>query len=125
IPAGCRGSARWWCSAMSDATAELSRTLTARACGLAIELAGVVERHGSADAGADRTAVFLRDWAGTCRTDAFVPLSRQASEQPLDRVVDHFGLGATERELLLLAGLPEEHEGLAGTFRALNPNGEP
>ena len=106
-------------------TTELSRTLTARAGGLAIALAGAVERHGSVDAGADRTAAFLRDWAGMCRTDGVVPLLRRASEQPLDRVVSHFGLDATECELLLLAGLPEEHEGLASTFRALNPHGEP
>jgi hypothetical protein len=101
--------------------AVLSRMLTARAADLAITLAGVVERHGSADAGADRTAAFLRDWAGTCRTDVVFP----PSVQPLDRVAGHFGLGRPERELLLLAGLPEEHEGMASTFRALSPRGEP
>ena len=43
----------------------------------------------------------------------------------MDRVVAHFGLSPYEVDLLLLAGLAEEHEGLAGTFRALHPYAEP
>jgi hypothetical protein len=36
-----------------------------------------------------------------------------------------FGLSPAEEELVLLAGLPDEHEGLAATFRSLHPAGEP
>src|SRR5574337_827232 len=43
---------------------------------------------------------------------------------PLDRVADEFGLGAIEVNLLLLAAMPEEHEGYASVLRTLNPRGE-
>ncbi len=36
-----------------------------------------------------------------------------------------FGLTETEVDLVLLAGLADEHEGLAATFRSTNPAGEP
>lgn len=101
-------------------TAEFSRRLTARAARFAAALADTIERHGSADSGADRTAAFLRDWAQRSGP----PLLSLAGE-PLEGVADHFGLSPLERDLLLLAGLPEEHEGLAGTFRLLHPYGEP
>ena len=94
---------------------EVSRRLTARVAAQAIALAAVIERHGSKDAGADRTASFLREWAGTSRPDAVLTLTRASLDHPLDRVAAHFGLSPYEVDLLLLAGLAEEHEGLAGT----------
>lgn len=100
---------------------EVSRRLTARVAEQAIALAAVIERHGSKDAGADRTAKFLREWAGTSR----LTLLPASPDHPLDRVVAHFGLSRPETDLLLLAGLAEEHEGLAGIFRALHPYAEP
>ena len=45
--------------------------------------------------------------------------------QPFDRVAERFDLRSAEQDLLLLAGLPDEHEGLASTFRAMHPHGEP
>ena len=106
-------------------SAEVSRRLTARAADQAVALAAVIERHSSTDAGADRTMVFLREWAGTSRPDTGPTLTRPSLDHPLDRVVAHFGLSPHEVDLLLLAGLAEEHEGLAGTFRALHPYAEP
>ena len=106
-------------------SAEVSRRLTARAADRAVALAAVIEHHGSTDAGADRTAVFLREWSGTSKPDAGPAPTRPSLDHPLDRVVAHFGLSPHEVDLLLLAGLAEEHEGLAGTFRALHPYAEP
>lgn len=48
-----------------------------------------------------------------------------ALPQPLDRLTDALGLTAFEVDLLLLAGLPEEHEGLSAIMRELHPRGEP
>lgn len=44
--------------------------------------------------------------------------------QPLDRLVAALALTPSEVDLLLLAGLPEEHEGYASVLRTLNPKGE-
>ncbi|MQA90378.1 MAG: AAA family ATPase [Gemmatimonas sp.] len=44
---------------------------------------------------------------------------------PLDRLVERFGLSNLEVDLLVLAGLPDEHEGFAGILRTLHPGGEP
>jgi hypothetical protein len=48
-----------------------------------------------------------------------------SSSAPLDRLVAAYALDPSERDMLLLAGLPEEHEGLASTFRSLHPRSEP
>jgi hypothetical protein len=44
---------------------------------------------------------------------------------PLERLADGLGLAPIETELVLLAGLPEEHEGYGSVLRALHPRGEP
>jgi hypothetical protein len=44
---------------------------------------------------------------------------------PLDRIVERLSLAPAEIDLLLLAGLSEEHEGLAAILRTLNPRHEP
>jgi hypothetical protein len=43
---------------------------------------------------------------------------------PVDRLVRRFGLSTAEVELLLLAGMPEEHEGYAAVLRSLHPRSE-
>ena len=43
----------------------------------------------------------------------------------LQRLADGLQLSQLEVELLLLAGLPEEHEGYAAVLRQVNPHGEP
>ncbi len=45
--------------------------------------------------------------------------------QPLDRLAQSLSLTPGEIEVLLLAGLSEEHEGLAAVLRSLHPRGEP
>jgi hypothetical protein len=43
---------------------------------------------------------------------------------PFDRLTIRFSLSPAEVELLLLAGMPEEHEGYAAVLRSLHPRGE-
>src|SRR4051794_37643630 len=45
--------------------------------------------------------------------------------QPVDRLVTGLGLGAGERELLVLALLGHHHEGVAAVLRGLHPHGAP
>ena len=54
------------------------------------------------------------------------PLSRRSggSLQPIDRLAEAMALSPIEVELLLLVGMPEQHEGFAAVFRALHPRGE-
>ncbi|HEY2959209.1 MAG TPA: ATP-binding protein [Actinomycetota bacterium] len=98
-----------------------SLDLSARAATLALRLAGVLEATCSPASGAPASAAFLRRWADAAI--GALPAPRHAG--PIDHLADRFRLSADERDLLLLAGLPEEHEGLAGTFRSLHPGGEP
>ena len=44
---------------------------------------------------------------------------------PLDRLVAALSLSHVEIDLLLLAGMPDEHEGFSGVLRSLHPRGEP
>ena len=44
---------------------------------------------------------------------------------PIDSLVDRLRLTPTERDLILLAGMAEEHEGYASVLRSLHPRGEP
>jgi hypothetical protein len=99
----------------------VSRELSARAAELAQRLAALLESTCSPESGAPAAVGFLRDWAEA--TIAAAPGTTHRG--PLDALVERFGLCAAERDLLLLAGLPEEHEGLAGTFRSLHPRSEP
>jgi hypothetical protein len=101
------------------APGETSRQLTARAARLALAVADVVEGSASSESGAVHAVSFLRDWASSA--SAVLP----GAPQPLDLLADHYQLCPAEVELLLLAGLAEEHEGLASTIRALHPRGDP
>ena len=46
------------------------------------------------------------------------------SPHPLDRLAASLALTALEVDVLLLAAMPEEHEGYASVLRSLNPRGE-
>ena len=94
-------------------------TLLTRAAQLATELAEVVERFSGTVTEASETAAFLRDWART------VEPGDVSEPQPLDHLARRFELSPVELDLLVLAGLPEVHEGIAASFRSLNPNDEP
>jgi len=98
----------------------MSQELSARVATLALDVAAVLELHCSPESGAADAVAFLRSWAET--TTASPPATTSG---PLDRLVARFGLTERECDLLLLAGLPEEHEGLSSTMRQLHPQGEP
>jgi hypothetical protein len=101
---------------------EISRDLSARAAGPARRLADFVAGNGSEDAGATATAAFLRRWARTAQ-DAAPKTPPQRN--PIRELVSRLGLTEVERDLLLLAGLPDEHEAMAVTFRQLHTRGWP
>jgi ATPase family associated with various cellular activities (AAA) len=104
-----------------------SHALSARAAGLALRLADLVEARASAESGAEAAAAFLRDWAGSARPGPGQPSDPLAAApgHPLAALASRLRLTGVEVDLLLLAGLPEEHEGLASTLRNLHPRGEP
>ena len=109
---------------MSEQT---SRSLSARAAVVARRLADIVEETCSPESGAPAASAFLREWADSASRGASTgagPDPDTLAEQPLDRLVRRLGIGPAERDLILLAGLPEEHEGVAGTMRSLNPGGD-
>jgi hypothetical protein len=93
--------------------------LGARLAALARRIADLLTDVCGAEPSAAEASAYLRSYASAAEdTDPIDPA-------PLERLADHFGLTPDERTLLLLAGLPEEHEGLASTFRALHPRAEP
>jgi hypothetical protein len=100
---------------------------------LAGRLADLLERLPSADQGplaesrsflnaVYESAGFDRP-AGTWRGG---PLDRRPKGEPhpLDRLAASLRLSPLEVDLLILAGMPDDHEGLAGIMRLLNPGGE-
>ncbi|MFE2480428.1 AAA family ATPase [Streptomyces sp. NPDC059389] len=103
----------------------ISRDLSRRAAEIALRVAELLENLCSEEAGGESVA-FLRDWAaGAAQRAAAAPGARPPADTPLDRLVHRFGLGSLETDLVLFAGLPDEHEGLARTFRTMNPCGAP
>lgn len=73
--------------------------------------------HAFHSVSADRS---LREWSGNA-------LERQVDGQwhPIERLAYGFALSPFEVDLLLLAGLAEEHEGYADIFRTLHPLARP
>jgi hypothetical protein len=73
------------------------------------------------DAPLAQNLAFLRAASGTVPTT----LPAMDDSEPLARLKARLGLGESEVDLLLLAGMPEDHEGYAAVFRTLHPRGEP
>jgi hypothetical protein len=94
-------------------------TLSARAEAMARSVADVIELRGSTESGAGETAAFLRAWADGSRAAV------ESLTCPLDRLAARLRLTEHECDLIVLAGLPDEHEGIAATFRSIHPQGEP
>lgn len=102
---------------------DTAAVLTALAARMANRLAEVLLAHCSAESGGPEAARFLSSWA-----DSVVVLDHPApAAQPrtLRRLVAGHGLSAVECDLIVLAGLAEEHQGIAATLRTLHPAGEP
>jgi hypothetical protein len=98
-----------------------SRALSARTARLAVRVAELLDDSCSEQSGAAEAARFLRTWSTSVTAAAGQPAARQ----PIDLLARRYGLDDCETTVLLLAGLPEEHEGLASTLRQVHPNGEP
>ena len=98
-----------------------SLALSAQAARVALRIAALLEAN-CTPASSQPTVAFLQAWAEHARQAC--PGAADPSS-PLERIRERYELGPLARDLLLLAGLPEEHEGLAGTFRALHPQGDP
>jgi hypothetical protein len=101
-----RGPQEWASLLLSEQAADLAR-----------RVAALLLSTSSAESGGADAAGFFRRWADAAGGGHPGPERRG----PLDHLVERFGLSTEERDLLLLAGLPEEHEGLASTFRLLHP----
>lgn len=113
---------------MSEATAALrtrdvdtpGRRLAHETGRIAQRLADLVASVSDEEGGLLDTIRFLRlvggDDEGAAET--LVP-------QPLDWLIAALGLGPTEVDLLVLAGLAEQHEGYAAALRHVHPSGEP
>src|SRR6185437_7494534 len=93
----------------------ISRQLTAVAADLARSVADVVEQVGGAEPASLAAARFLRDWAESA--GPVLP----STGLPLDLLTGRYQLTGAERDLLLLAGLAQEHEGLSSTLRSMHP----
>ncbi|HEX6200542.1 MAG TPA: ATP-binding protein [Thermoanaerobaculia bacterium] len=100
---------------------------------LAGRLADTLERVPSTRADLSGAVDFLRSLTGSAPEErpAWMvgnsPAERRppGPPHPLDRLAEGLGLTPMEQDLVLLAGLPEEHEGLASVLSTLHPNGEP
>lgn len=70
---------------------------------------------------------FFASVAGDQTLDSFSrnPLERAGETHPLDRLINSLKLTPAEFDLFILAGLSEEHEGLAAVMRSLHPRSEP
>ena len=74
----------------------------------------------------DVHAATLADASGFLREMAVLHghLAREP-QSPLDRLSAALGLTALERDIVVLAGMAEEHEGYAGVLRRLHPSAAP
>jgi len=95
----------------------VSRRLTAATAGLAVSVAEVIEQSTGGDPASVAAAAFLRDWAASAEP------ALPAAGLPLDLLAERYRLLDAERDLILLAGLAQEHEGLSGTLRSMHPQG--
>jgi hypothetical protein len=101
---------------MSEPTADYIGYLGSRVAELARRIADLLQRHGGEESGAAAAAGFLREWADSAPSGG--------DPGRLDRLTAALGITPAEVDLVLLAGLPDEHEGLAATIRQLHPLGD-
>src|SRR5574341_2119618 len=110
---------------MRDCTS--SRRLTSEVAILAGRLAEMLACTGHADGESFLKSLYYSVHGGTPVSQwEDDPLGRfeEGEEHPLGRLARLFGWDALDVDLVLLAGMAEEHEGLAAVFRALHPRGD-
>src|SRR4029079_12862029 len=95
---------------------------------LSLALAGMLERFPGAGEGAPAGAAAFRRAANVGYPVAAPGLEKkpglERDEAPLERLIRLASLSAEDLDLVVLAGMPEDHEGYASVFRALHPRGE-
>jgi len=105
-----------------SAFADAARPLALRVAALAERLRDLVVRIAPAGADDERRGfldAIARQYAEDGRR------LRSPGTSALIRLADAFELTASDLDLLVLAGLPEEHEGFCHVLRSLHPRGEP
>jgi hypothetical protein len=107
-----------------QADERVSRALSARAGSMAARVADVLDTRCSAESGAPAAAAFLREWAASATPGEDAAAKAPDRRDPLAALAGRLGLSPAEIDLLLLAGLAEEHEGMASIFRQLHPYGD-
>ena len=102
---------------------DISRRLHTEVARLGARLADVLDASGVGRLGAiENAAAFLRGMADSVQDGS---PDASGDRDPLDRLVADLQLTDAERMLVLLAGMPEEHEGYGTVLRAIHPRGEP
>lgn len=96
-----------------------SAALTAGVADVARRLAEVILASCAPETGARQAADFLTGWADASADEPRCP------PITLERLRIRLDLSELDTELVLLAGLAEEHQGLAATLRSLHPTGDP
>ncbi len=102
--------------------ADAARPLALRVAALARQLCDLLVRIAPLGAEDDRRG-FLETVARQYAEDGRALHGAGASA--LIRLTDAFALTAADLDLLVLAGMPEEHEGFCHVLRSLHPRGEP
>lgn len=102
----------------------MSDVLAREIAALAGRLADLLEQALPGDGALDHARGFLRSMAEAAG-DAMDARAVGAADVPHRRLARALQLAPAEVDLLLLAGLTDEHEGFAGILRSLHPHGEP
>lgn len=96
---------------------------------VAARLASLLEQALPADGALAQAQSFLRAVADSAGSPddarAKPPRDRPLARSPLHRLGAALGLANVELDLIILAGLTDEHEGFAGILRSVHPRNEP
>ncbi len=106
-------------------TSSVDTRLRRGVCRLAARLADALDRAILGDGALTDARGFLRTMSLGADDRELDVTEEAVSASPLDRLIEAFGLSSLELDLVLLAGLAEEHEGFSAVLRALHPRGEP
>jgi hypothetical protein len=109
-------------AAPTEFTSARSPTLAEEVAALSQRLAGLLERLDGESPSLLEAKKFLVAVGASPKETS--PILRGAPS-PLDRLAHGLGLAPVERDLFVLSGLSEAHEGFASVFRQLHPRGEP
>jgi len=106
-----------------SALADAGRPLGIRIAAMARRLAELF-RQVASGADASQRVDFLEEIARQYQDDAAHSVTATGTDAVI-RLADAFALTGVDLDLLVLGGLPEEHEGFCDVLRALHPRAEP